>query len=177
MPKSSNSGKRWIKNTVLEIFNKPMKILDVGCGRGTYKRLFKDIPFMYQSNWTGVEVWEPYIELFSLKSVYNTILNEDARKLNWNKLGIWDLVFMGDVLEHMTKQEAQHLVDQCLPNTKYIVISIPIVHMSQGAEHGNPYEIHVKPDWTDQEVLESFPNIIKHHKEGKIGVYLLKGSL
>ena len=57
------------------------------------------------------------------------------------------------------------------------MISIPIVYLPQGADHGNQYEIHVKPDWSDKEVLESFPNIVEHHVEGIIGVYLLKGRL
>jgi hypothetical protein len=49
------------------------------------------------------------------------------------------------------------------------------VYLPQGADHGNQYEIHVKPDWSDEEVRESFPNIVEHHVEGIIGVYLLQG--
>jgi cyclopropane fatty-acyl-phospholipid synthase-like methyltransferase len=177
MPKSSPNGKKWTKEKIKKLITEKSNLLDIGCGRGTYKDLFKDVEVIANSNWVAVEVWEPYISQFNLTAKYNKILNEDARALDWKTLGNWDLVFMGDVLEHMTKEQAQELVDLALKHTKYILISIPIVYMPQGADGGNEYEIHVKPDWSDKEVLESFPNIVEHHKEGKIGVYLLKGAL
>ena len=177
MPKSSPNGKKWTKEKIKNLIQHNSNLLDIGCGRGTYKDLFKDIDVIANSNWVAVEVWKPYISQFNLEAKYNKIINEDARSLNWDDLGQWDLIFMGDVLEHMTKEQAQTLVDVALKHTKHILISIPIVYMPQGADGGNEYEIHVKPDWTDKEVLESFPNIVEHHKEGKIGVYLLKGSL
>jgi hypothetical protein len=56
-----------------------------------------------------------------------------------------------------------------------VVISIPIHHCPQGAWGGNPYEIHVKDDWTHQEVMESFPGIKQFLKKTKtIGVYWIE---
>jgi hypothetical protein len=109
--------------------------------------------------------------------LYDRIINEDARKLDWSTLPKVDLVIFGDVLEHMTKEESQMLVSQALTISKYVVISIPIVHSPQGAYGGNPFEIHVKDNWTHQEVLESFPYIIVSNGSKKIGVYWLSNPI
>jgi hypothetical protein len=177
MARSSKNGKVWTKERVSQLITGPVNILDIGCGQGTYKNLFLDNKIISSSNWVAVEVWEPYIRKYALTEKYNKVINEDARTLQWPNIGKWDLIFMGDVLEHMTKEESQALVSTALDYTKWILISIPIVYLPQGADHGNQYEIHVKPDWSDKEVLESFPNIVEHHVEGIIGVYLLKGRL
>jgi len=175
MPRSSKNGKVWTKQRITQLITQPSNILDIGCGQGTYKNLFKDNKVVSKSNWVAVEVWEPYIEKYSLTKKYSSVINEDARQLRWKELGMWDLVFMGDVLEHMTKEEAQQLVAQALEYTRWILISIPIVYLPQGRDDDNQYEIHVKPDWSDSEVRESFPNIVAYHIEGIIGVYLLHG--
>jgi SAM-dependent methyltransferase len=177
MARSSKNGKKWTKERINELLTQPSNILDIGCGQGTYKNLFLDNEIISACNWTAVEVWEPYIKKFALTEKYNKVINVDARELDWSNLGTWDLVFMGDVLEHMTKEESQKLVDRALDHCRWILISIPIVYLPQGADHGNQYEIHVKPDWSDEEVRESFPNIVEHHVEGIIGVYLLKGRV
>jgi SAM-dependent methyltransferase len=177
MARSSKNGKAWTKERIAQLITEPANILDIGCGQGTYRNLFLDNESITGSNWVAVEVWEPYIRKYSLEEKYNRVINQDARQLPWHELGQWDLVFMGDVLEHMTKEESQALVDSALNHTKWILISIPIVYLPQGADHGNQYEIHVKPDWSDEEVRESFPNIVEHHVEGIIGVYLLKGRV
>jgi len=177
MARSSKNGKIWTKDRISKLISAPANILDIGCGQGTYKNLFLDVDNISQCNWVAVEVWDPYIKKYSLHEKYNKVINEDARMLDWGNIGVWDLVFMGDVLEHMTKEEAQELVNNALTYSKWILISIPIVYLPQGADHGNQYEIHVKPDWSDEEVRSSFPNIIEHHVEGIIGVYLLKGNI
>jgi hypothetical protein len=70
-------------------------------------------------------------------------------------------VIAGDVLEHMTKEEALTVISNLLPRCKYFIISIPIIKWPQDAVNGNPFEIHVKDDWSDKEALESFPSIYK----------------
>jgi cyclopropane fatty-acyl-phospholipid synthase-like methyltransferase len=177
MAKSSKNGKQWTKNKLESMLNKNSTILDIGCGQGTYYDLFKDHNEISLANWIAVEVWEPYIKKYNLHGKYKNVINQDARNLNWKNIGQFDLVFMGDVLEHMTKEDAQTLVSNVLTNSKWALISIPIVYLPQGADNGNEFEIHVKPDWSHNEVLESFSNIIESYTEGIIGVYLLKGNV
>ncbi len=172
MPSSSKEGKSEIVEWCRQLSNVD-NILDVGVGKGTYIHLLKKKKLFRESSWTGIEVWTPYVENYNLKEFYNTIINEDVRKVNFDKLK-FDLIFMGDILEHMTKEEAIQLVTKLSNISTYCVISIPIVHYPQGESFNNPFEKHVKDDWSHQEVLESFPNIIKTFQGKKIGCYLLK---
>lgn len=179
MPGSEREGKdktiEWINN-----ISNVNRLLDIGCGKGTYSLLCKnENNMLLESDWWAVEAWEPYNEKFGLSKLYNTIINEDARKLNWDSLPNFDIVFCGDVLEHMTKEESQELVNNALKKTRYLIISIPIIRSkAQGAVNGNHFETHIKRDWNHNEVMDSYPNIIdSNHKAKRIGVYLLTGNI
>jgi hypothetical protein len=87
----------------------------------------------------------------------------------------YDVAFCGDVLEHMTKKEAVSLVSELLHCCCFVIISIPIVYFYQDAIEGNPYEKHIKVDWSHQEVMESFDNIVDYKKGNITGVYKLEG--
>lgn len=154
------------------------RILDIGVGSGTYINLIKiKHNVCSDADWVGVEAWLDYIKEFKLESKYNCIINQDARKLNWKALGRFDVAIAGDVLEHMTKEEACTLVDQIVKNCNTLIVSIPIVHMPQDAVNGNPYEVHVKDNWTHDEIMSTWGALIKQHyrkgSKSKIGVYWL----
>jgi predicted TPR repeat methyltransferase len=184
VPFSSGIGKeetlRWVK----EIAPSINRVLDIGAGSGTYAKMLKvNHKVCNSANWTGVEVWEPYIEKYKLNDLYDRLVNQDARQLNWDELGEFDIAFAGDVLEHMTKQEAIDLVEKILLHCKCLVISIPTMIYHQGEAHGNPYEVHVKPDWSHEEVKETWSQYIqksftgsyeiKNQKPASISVYWL----
>ena len=91
MPISSYSGKRFICEIVNNL--KHEKLLDIGCGSGTYAKLFPN------SKWTGVEVWAPYVEKFKLQELYSNLEIIDARQ--WATTEQFDIAFAGDVLEQI----------------------------------------------------------------------------
>lgn len=173
MPSSSPNGKKWIGQCLGRIKNRTTinRILDVGAGQGTYVQRYRNT--FPGSNWTAIEIWPEYLEKFKLDTIYDQVINQDARTLDLDQVGAVDLVFAGDVLEHMTKDEAVDLVQRLLSHVKALIISIPIIHMPQGEYMGNPHEAHVKDDWSDQEVKETFGDIIDHAVDQEIGVYLL----
>jgi len=173
MPISSKRGKKqiiqWV-NSMSEV----KSVLDIGCGVGTYLNIFKeDRQTLQNATWTGVEVWKPYIEKYNLKDRYDLLINHDVRSLDYKSIGTFDLCFLGDVLEHMTKEESLIVVNNILNISKYIIISIPVVHYPQDEIENNPYEIHIKDDWSDQEVKNTFPCITNSAIDKDIGVYLL----
>ena len=174
MPSSSKEGKSIIKEWIEEFSLEINTIVDLGVGKGTYHRLFyRKNPILKHAKWIGVEVWKPYVELYNLKNVYDHIEQDDIRLVDYQKFGNIDLVFAGDVLEHMTKEEAIYLINKLLVNSKRIIISIPIVNFPQDEVEGNPFERHVKDDWSHQEMIDSFPQIKKHWQGKVIGVYFL----
>ena len=93
--------------------------------------------------------------------------------MNYSALGLFDVAFAGDVLEHMSKEDAVSVVDKVLKVSKYLMINIPIIHYPQGESHGNPYEEHIKDDWSHGEMLSTFPQIIKSKPSRRVGVYML----
>jgi SAM-dependent methyltransferase len=163
----------WVKQELDQINS----ILDVGAGSGTYYKLLHSLKSF---QWSAIEAWKPYIEEFNLDKMYSKIYNDDVRKFNWDNLS-FDLAIAGDILEHMTKEEAVAVVDNILNHSKTLVISIPIVYLPQEEINGNPFEVHVKPDWTHEEVMATWGQYIKDHqvvymrnKVDKLGIYKLK---
>lgn len=171
MPRSSKEGKDQIREWVNDIIPIHKKIIDIATGQGTYCDLFKNNENLRDCSWYGIEIWPRWIKKFDLTKKYDVFFEDDVRKFNYKNHGPFDIAFVGDVLEHMTKEEALNLVDILKQNVSHIFISIPIVYMPQGADGGNPYEEHIKPDWSHEEVLESFAGIKKSWAGKKIGVY------
>ena len=84
----------------------------------------------------------------------------------------YDLVILGDILEHMSESDAVNLWSKISKEAKYALISIPIVHYHQGAINENPYEVHVEEDWTVERVLEKFSHIVEHKKFEVTGTFI-----
>ena len=175
MPSSSKEGKSQTVEWIKEIKEPLKRILDLGTGKGTYSRLFRKhhTTQLYKSYWIGVEAWAPYIDQFDLKHQYHEIINEDIRKVDYQALFPIDLTFAGDVLEHITKEESINVVDSVLTICPRLIISIPIIHYPQDAFEGNHFEIHVKDDWSHEEMMDTFPQIKKSWTGREIGCYLL----
>ena len=156
MPGSEVAKFNWIIPQLEKLcyLYRPLRILDVGTGSG----LLAD--YLAKTNWDyvldGVEVWEPYVEEFGLTQKYSTLYVQDAREFtDWAG---YDVVMFGDILEHMSKEDAIALWNSAA-EVRHRFIAIPTVHCPQGEEHGNPYEVHVKDDWSHREVMDSFPGL------------------
>lgn len=118
--------------------NNVKTVLDIGAGSGTYSKLLKE----HVDYIDGVEVWETYIGQFGLESQYDELFLGDVREFNWNRP--YDMVIFGDVLEHMSRQDSLRVWAESSYWCDYGVISVPIIHYPQGAEFGNPFEVHVQ---------------------------------
>lgn len=168
MPGSAEEGRALMVDRILDL--DPGTVLDVGAGSGTYGIALRNLrPDLHL---TALEVWAPYISRFKLRTIYNSVINVDVRKLT----PLWwpqsDVVILGDVLEHMTAQDAQHVWRQAQRAARLAVFaSIPIVHYPQGHEEGNPYEEHVVDNWTHHAVLEKFSGITWSWRGSIVGRY------
>ena len=184
MPFSSVSGKSLIDRAVRRLadaftFSSAypcIRILDLGVGSGTYiDRYGTNLLNSKRHEWTGVEIWEPYFEKYGLDKKYATMVKMDAREYaadiaNYSQA--FDLCFVGDLAEHMTKEDAQTMIANLVKVCKVVILSIPIVHYPQAEFEGNPHEAHVKDDWSHNEVMASFPDIAEYGVENEIGVYI-----
>ena len=168
MGNSAPENKSWAATVISKL--QPKTVLDIGPGEGIYGKIVrKHSPSTKKL--VGVEIWAPYVQQFGLRDFYDEVWICDARIYPEFR---YDLVIIGDVLEHMTKEEAISLWNKVSKQAKYALISVPIIHFHQGPANGNPYELHVKEDWTSEEVMESFPGIVAHQDFEVTGIYLAK---
>lgn len=151
MPYSDDSNDDEIIKYLIKTM--PDKVLDVGAGAGKYGKMLKSFGGLYNPIVDAVEVWTPYVDQFGLRDLYDTVYVEDIRQFTPDDFEEYDLVIFGDVLEHMSKEDAVAVWNKV---NKGALISIPIIHYPQGHYEGNPYEEHVKDDWSVEEVLDTF---------------------
>jgi 2-polyprenyl-3-methyl-5-hydroxy-6-metoxy-1,4-benzoquinol methylase len=165
---SNPENKPWIQEKIKEL--NPSKILDVGAGAGIYlditRNALGDSVIV-----DAIEVWNPYIEYFNLRNRYNNVYELDVREFkDFN----YDLVVFGDVLEHMSEEDALKVWKRVSTNAKYAIISIPIIHYHQDAINGNPYEVHVEEDWDSERVLDKFSDIVEYKEFSVTGTFIAK---
>ena len=115
---------------------KPKTFLDIGVGNGKWGFLFREYTDVWngrflQAQWTciidGVEIYEPYIkENAHQRTVYNKIHIGDATRIVSN-LGSYEVIYAGDVLEHIEKESSVKLVQQLAAMAqKALICSIPL---------------------------------------------------
>jgi len=140
-------GKIEICNFVAENIQTGSTILDVGAGCGTYRYYLGS-----HYNWEAVEVWQESVD--ALKQTYNKVYQEDIRKFEYTK--DYDLIIFGDVLEHLTVEDAQKVLKEATKHAKHILIGVPYMY-EQEAIYGNEAEVHLQPDLTHNNFKERYP--------------------
>jgi hypothetical protein len=138
---------------------RPRTLLDVGCGSAAYGLLFRDLlerrrGRYHKKSWAGrmdaIEVWQEYITPVH-EYVYDNIVIGDISGLvnKWpaKLLPHYDMIFMGDVLEHLDVPVGEAVLAKLRQLGTNVLISTPIVPEDQGPYNGNIYECHVSK-WT-----------------------------
>jgi len=153
---------------------KPQRILDVGIGTGVYGlllRAYLDIAQervardAWQIHIDGVEVFEGYRNPV-WDYAYNEVILDDARNVLKGRKH-YDLLLLGDVLEHFERSEARALVDLALLRSSVVIATTPHVDMPQGTWAGNPAESHLSLlDATD------FPNLVARRVAAETTCYV-----
>lgn len=176
MPFSSTAGKAEIRDWLREL--RPATVLDLGAGSGTYSRLFR--PILPLATWVAVEIHKPYVDQYDLKLHYDQVIVDNVMSVDLPPES-FDVVLLGDVLEHMTFHDAACALRLAqIWATKGVIASIPLGHCPQGASEGNEHEAHIS-EWTHQSFLEFTresivlpPNRSVVRKDGgyTIGAYL-----
>jgi len=137
----------------------PGRVLDVGCGFGKVGFLTREYLDVYlhrnyhKGEWTtivdGIEVWPDFITDVH-RHLYDSVHIGDATKV-MPGLGRYDVIFILDVIEHLSKEDGCRLLDLARKHGRHVVVSTPASHIDQGAILGNPHECHVS-DWTAEEL-------------------------
>lgn len=141
---------------------RPQSILDVGLGNGKLGFIARDYldvmlgEHYHKSQWKlqldGIEVFGDYIQ-YHQRAIYNDIYIGNAYDVI-DELGQYDMILLGDVLEHFDKQTGQDFLDKCFNHTnEAVALFIPLGDTwQQEAIYGNPYETH-QSSWDLDELL------------------------
>lgn len=143
---SYDYGKNVIKEWVERTFPKDAEILDVGACDGKYRRTLNDYP-----NMDAVEVFPPNAK--AIQSMYREVFCENIVGL---KLKKYDLIIFGDVIEHLTVEDAKKVLRYAKTRCKDMIVAVPFLY-PQGPIYGNPYEEHLQPDLTHEIFMKRYP--------------------
>jgi 2-polyprenyl-3-methyl-5-hydroxy-6-metoxy-1,4-benzoquinol methylase len=118
-------------------------VLDVGCG---YNSILGKIKGTFTS--TGIDVFRDCIQVSRKAKNHNRYVIGDIRKLNTHfSKESYDTVIALDVIEHLTKNEAQKMIVQMEKIAKKrVVIMTPNGFYPQEILFGNPHQKH-KSGW------------------------------
>lgn len=167
---------------------KPKTILDVGLGWGKWGLLFREYldilhgkldPDDWETTIDGIEVYPYYIKAHQ-SYIYDHIHIGDCTHLI-DRLGNYDLIFMGDVLEHIEKEKAFEFLNTALLKCQYFILNIPIgkAWLKQGALFGNKHERHISSwelsDFSKYGTAKLTQLYSCHGKQ--IALYIFKGAL
>lgn len=132
------------------------RILDVGAGQGKYRVLLPEYEHVY-----AVEVFEPYVDTNNLRELYHEVFVQDVRDFV-NERGhafLFDMVVvMGDVLEHLTRDDARVVLNELRAHVTEIIVVVPYEY-PQGEEDGNVHQEHLQDDLTVELMAREYPEL------------------
>ena len=160
---SSDKGKPEAVKWILDNLKRGDTCLDVGAGDGKWAALLKDYLLM-----DAVEVFWPNIANHELYKKYHNTYIADIRDF---KYLYYDLIIFGDVLEHMSTEDAQRVLNYARPRCNYILVAVPF-NWPQGAIYGNPYEVHVQAVLTPEIFNKRYPGFKCIYLSDNYGYYI-----
>lgn len=146
-----------VRDYVLTHHGPDTSILDVGAGQGKYRLLLTVYPRV-----DACEVWEPTVEREGLRQLYRDVFVRDVADLvasgSWGDVLAYDLVIMGDVLEHMSRDVARRVLERIAAIGADVVVVVPFMY-PQDEEDGNVYQRHIQDDLTPELMATEYPSL------------------
>lgn len=123
---------------------RPQTVCDIGPGAGKYGRLIRMMAEnnQFSTEITAVEIDESYVEQFELKSIYDNVIISDAMDLLKDVRCRYDVVVIGDCIEHLRKSDGIDLLNFLTYRSGYIVVIYPDAYIQDDWE-GHMQEAHI----------------------------------
>ncbi len=150
----------------------PTSVLDIGTGSGKYGELVKSrAPHVALH---GIEVEASYVERYKLRELYPNLRVMNAMNLlNVGHDEKYDLVIIGDCIEHMRKSDGLDLLNFLTYRCQYTVVLAPEFCV-QGSVNGIGSESHISV-WSEHDF--AWHDAWAFDNAQTIGLYLLRGYL
>lgn len=186
MPFSTGKFKLETKELLIKKFPRSATVLDVGPGSGIYSDILSD--WFYDID--AVEVHTPYIEMFHLNRKYRKVFEDSIQNFYREDTYYYcddayphyavsrdhfNIVIMGDVLEHLSVEDAQMILKQMAKHGSFVVAAVPYDY-EQGTEMGNVHETHLQSDLNESVMDERYPELILYVGDDTMGVYVPKSN-
>jgi hypothetical protein len=170
MPTSTSIFKRETINYITKHISKSTNILDVGAGIGTYADLLKPLGY---NNIDAIEVFQPYIDAYGLNTKYRSVFCHNIIDTEVY-LQDYNLVILGDVIEHMTYRGSLSVLNK-IQHVTDVIIAVPFM-AKQDVVGGNTYEKHIQNDLTNEKFLSIYPDFELYCLRYDYGIYLKKNE-
>ncbi len=133
------------------------KILDVGAGSGAWGKGLLEL------NVEALEVHEPFIHEYNIPAFYRYVYLGDIRYFNFDK---YDYLILGDILEHLTKEDGVALINKINEKEKKCFVGVPYLleqgekgFDGEGKEYDAKSQKHEQPDLTPEIMKERYPSL------------------
>lgn len=150
-----------VRTVVTSFWDHDARILDVGAGQGKYRVMLADYPHV-----DGCEIWEPTVEKNKLRDLYDVVHVGDIHHIVHSPTfydGVgdqyrYDVVIMGDVLEHLTRERAQETLAVLYAMNAHVIVVVPY-NYPQDEEDGNCYQAHLQADLSPEVMTREYPEL------------------
>ena len=143
----------------------PVRVLDVGCGFGRWGLMCREFLDIWNGRTTRerfrTRIWA--VEAFSAniqahhQHLYDRIFNMKIQDFFATQKEKFDLIIVGDVLEHLSKSDSLSIIDIAMQRSQYVLLVLPIgPDWPQDSAYGNPFEQHLSI-WTTDDVQHWHP--------------------
>ena len=164
MPYSFSNGKREVCAWVRGRFLPTCEVLDVGAGCGTWRQLLPEYRRM-----DAIEIFKP--SFFRLEGYREKFL-ADIRRFEYER---YDLIIFGDVIEHLSVEDAQRVLSYAEPRCTDMIVAVPFLY-PQEPIGGNEAERHLQDDLTPEVFAARYPQLDVLHDTGCGYCYYHKGD-
>ena len=159
---SYNYGKIDVLNVIMDQAAQKgpeqLRILDVGTCDGKWSEILnlgfavRDLP---EPIIDGCEAFKPNAA-FCLNKYRNMFVGPIC-DYHYSP-GDYDLVLFGDVIEHMDVKTARTVLEYAIARVEEVIVGVPYLY-EQDAIYGNPFEVHIQPDLTEQIFEERYGDL------------------
>lgn len=155
VPTSRPNHLSWLCNEILR--EQPKSILDIGIGFGSKGMLFREYTDIWNGKLNekktridGIEIFADYVTPLQ-RSIYSEIHIGNVLDVI-DKLGFYDIIYCGDMLEHLDKESGKVLLFKIMQHSRRSIIVTPVQVSDQGSMYGNEAERHLA-QWSPDEFV------------------------
>lgn len=162
----------WVRGNIPRDF----VLLDIGAGAGKFSQIFTEYVM------DAVEFFLPYHNTFGLAKKYRNVFGMTIQEFVTSVgLSGYGGVVMGDVLEHLSVEDAQFVVSSLYASKVSFIIKVPFmmeqvmtpeVLEAHPEVVGNHLEDHLQPDLTNDVMLQRYPELKPLIFDEFFGIYI-----